>query len=566
MADQTGGVLFDVATSNGSGIARMSADVNSEPWRFETIGGLHNVSQAIDGTIYAIENVTTDAMNSDGSHKVDSQLLLLSGTTGAVLKRISIPREVVAFQAQLDGYQMCASTRSEYQPQILGPVTQWDGSAHLLVRGYSRTMYGQCSDDGVTPREIDRSVALWHVRPDGTVTTTNLLAQHCSLGVELSTCDLAPSLQQVVPDAVGGSFAVWVYTPLGLPWVETPETRLSRVNSEDTVISDRLVATNATIGIVGDEGTVYDGLSAIDVQSWTAKWSFTGSPMVALHNGGLMTHDGGLLRVYKGDGTLESSTPIAADSVSSSPKQGEWLAVDQDFSFEGKPIRALSGPIPVQTKYSSGQITSRPLGVSRGCGDPPLLADNPDQTQRMKGVAPNHDYKFKFDKSTHSLWATNDDDEPNVSVRTAFSLWTTANQETGGALQPTDISFSRIESGNEEVSLKHRDDVDLGTRNGKPILGLTQATVNPATGLPTSKIVITWDRKVKLATAYEKVGLHEVGHVLGLDHIDPYFANPSVMHNFDGVDDYRGFVSEVVTVCDRDQAREAVRRPWVPLP
>jgi hypothetical protein len=63
---------------------------------------------------------------------------------------------------------------------------------------------------------------------------------------------------------------------------------------------------------------------------------------------------------------------------------------------------------------------------------------------------------------------------------------------------------------------------------------------------------------------YKKVALHELGHLMGLNDRYDYRGPTSVMNNPSGKDDPKGFISEVVTICDADKAREAARRLWSP--
>lgn len=555
MADTTGGVLLGIGWSHRGGIARITPSADALPWRYESVGMTDQVVQAEGGTIYAIETILTDGINRDGSEIFDKQLLLLNGDTGAVIKRIPIPRLILTWNSSSG----CGNARSEYEPEILGPVTHMDGSASLLISSYSNSRFGGCSVFDYDPREIDRGVKVWRVAPNGDLSVTDVFAQHCTLGGGASTCDVIPTLEQVVPDTAGGSYAIWSHTPLN----GNAEARLSRVSVDSVVTSERVVPTSTRIAVVGDEGTVYDGASAIDEATWTPKWPFDGGPLMSLHNGGVITHDGIVLRWYNGQGLLEKSVPLVASATSSYAKQGEWLSVDQDFSFGGKPIRSIAGPIPVQTRLSSGQIiSSRPLGVVQTCSDPPLQADvfDPDEP-RWKGVSINHDYRIMFDRTTaNSLWPSSDDEDLIVNVLFGFEIWEAANTETGPP-DPTNITFTKVDDGSVDILLKQDDPLRL-MNGGRPRIGETRGTANPQTGL-LPNATIAWDPSVSLPIMYKKVALHEIGHVEGLAHFNE-FRPGSVMNNAYDAEDFRGWVSEVVTVCDRDATRRAAIKPWVP--
>ena len=119
-----------------------------------------------------------------------------------------------------------------------------------------------------------------------------------------------------------------------------------------------------------------------------------------------------------------------------------------------------------------------------------------------------------------------------------------------------------------DITLTHHVDVDLGPGpRGFPLGAETRADVSQATGL-LSNINILWDNNdVTLATYYKKLALHEIGHVVGLDHVGFYQGRATVMNvPGDEFQDFRGYMSQVVTACDKERAREAITRPWVPLP
>ena len=86
--------------------------------------------------------------------------------------------------------------------------------------------------------------------------------------------------------------------------------------------------------------------------------------------------------------------------------------------------------------------------------------------------------------------------------------------------------------------------------------------VSPTTGFG-SKATMESDDDVAQATFHKKVALHELGHGLGLAHFDLNFSKrPSVMRNPLKPNDPSGYMSQIVTECDRRMARRAAQGPW----
>jgi hypothetical protein len=163
------------------------------------------------------------------------------------------------------------------------------------------------------------------------------------------------------------------------------------------------------------------------------------------------------------------------------------------------------------------------------------------------------------------LWPANDNDNdliPHVLV--GFDLWETANLEPGGPFPQRATTFTKITSGTPDLTLIHDANVDLGLdgTTQMPIAGKFVGIQNPATGVM-SQAEIIWDNvDVTELLFYKKVSLHEIGHLMGLDHGFSFGPPTSVMNEPRGDQDVQGRISQVVTVCDRDKAAEAAIRPW----
>ena len=567
MADDAGSLI--ALTGSSTGLARFAGPPEATPWRHQAAGTLLTVpSQAPDGTIYVIDH--QQATSPRGSLISDAFVLAIDGNTGGLKYRYALPRSRFVYNsifpdALANG---CTQPPEEYGVSYSAPVIGSDGRAYVTVGPHEvhvnrRWINNACVDAFV---EYESRIELIALSASGAVTTTELLTQTDDQCFEI------PYPKQVLPD---GSSRILVTT-----------VTKSQCSVDDlfdvpykTLLIDAAgaVATfpstpGYSIAMTSDTGTAYlvpttgGNVVAKDLSTWATKWTapVAGTPLVPHADDGLTLRGNDGLVFLDGNGVITNTIPTAAQDIKQ-VRQGEY----QGTSATGAVASVTSGTIPVEARSYFAWIfgnSNQTRRVQLSCIDAPLLADNPDPTQRFKGVAPNHDYKFKFDKSAGSLWPSTDEDEPSPTARMPFSLWTTANLAPGSR-PPSSITFTKIDSGNEDITLRHRIEVDLGLgTGGQPIYGRTNASKDPNTGLLLTdpKIVITWDNNdVNEPAMYRKVGLHEIGHVLGLDHMS-YQGAPSVMNNASEFQDFRGFVSLVVTVCDRDRAREAIAKPWVP--
>ena len=100
-------------------------------------------------------------------------------------------------------------------------------------------------------------------------------------------------------------------------------------------------------------------------------------------------------------------------------------------------------------------------------------------------------------------------------------------------------------------------------------VGWTEVTWDDNTGriLPGAETGITDQSAVMVQTEemYRKVALHELGHMMGLNHMPRGRNSPTVMNQISHQrDDREGWVSMVVTVCDAEKAKAADSRVFTP--
>jgi len=565
MADHAGALV--AFTGSSTGLARFAGPEEALPWRHKVAGTLLTLpSQASDGTIYVIDN--QPATSPRGSATTDGVVLAIDGNTGALKYRYPLPRSRFVYDsifpdALANG---CTQPPEEYGASYSAPVIGSDGRAYVTVAPHDvhvnrRWINNACVDAFV---EYENRIKLIALSSSGAVTTLEVLNE------TNTACSQIAYPKQVLTDG-GSGIVITTITNSECSTFEVFNVAYKTlvVNSAGAVASFASMA-GYSIAMTSDTGTAYwspsifGNVVATDLATGTTKWTapVAGVPLAPHADSGLTLRGNDGLVFLDGNGVITNTTSLAAQDAKQ-VQQGVY----QGTTASGGIQSVISATIPIEPRsyfrwaYGNDRLSRE---AQRGCIDPPLLIDSP--TDRLKGLAPNHDYKIKFDKSSGSLWASDDDQEPNSSARMAFTLWTTANVAPASR-PPSGITFTKIDSGDEEITLRHRIDVDLGVGpTGAPIYGRAIAGIWPDTGLlkTNPKIVVIWDNNdVTEAVFYKKVGLHEIGHMLGLDHMN-FHGAPSVMNNASEFRDFRGWVSQVVTVCDQDRAREAITRQWVP--
>ena len=355
MGDSFGGVIAGVLYNVDFGfefraLVRLGEAGGVPPWRYESEGVLLRPAQAPDGTLYAIELVP--GLDQFGDRFWDKQAIVIDGTSGHVIHRRPFPRDEETYVAEDDGIT-CASSRNESTPDTVGPVVGSDGRGYLLIRRRHKHMVDSCVEQTAWPqRAIDNGVDLVMLSRGGTV-VQQIHAENCNVArFARADCDVAPFLNQVVPDGIGGVLASWnrgTFQPDGLASHERIVTR----RDESGALAERALQTSSSIHIVGQNGIVYvpteEGLSAIDVRTWTPKWTAgIPFPLAAHPDGGvaIFAPFSGAYQTVNSAGQLEAT---ALHLPMESPVQafGNWIGVG------GAGLVSVAGDFPDATRFSA---------------------------------------------------------------------------------------------------------------------------------------------------------------------------------------------------------------------
>lgn len=401
---------------------------------------------------------------------------------------------------------------------------------------------------------MDHGVELQKYDSTGLVSSLPIFSRHCPTGSATSSCVQRATLRQVVPNPTGGILATW-----DLIQGFASERHMTKIDANG-VMTEQVVDPTTFIGVVGDRDVAYvwvNGVGkAMDIATWSPNFEFTGLPLKALDNKGVISHDGATLRVYYPTGGLQSSTAVPAHYTSSVVKQSEWISVNQDYAIQGQPLRAIAGPAEIEVRESFGQSSGRGAAVYQSC-----VADGPPYSDDWKGIANGTNALFRFLGDNWAITERNFSIDSRLPIRKAFQDWEDANGISG--LQ---ITFEEGGStGAVHLNLK-RAFVGIDAETGRRKGGFTAVERDDIASdgtIPGAAIVFSdsvqmvghWDEWLKFA-------LHEIGHVLGLDDIEKGRNGTSVMNILSGPRDTQGFISTVVTRCDREKAHSAPLSPW----
>src|SRR5574341_2379253 len=137
---------------------------------------------------------------------------MLDGRTGVRIHSIRLERTRVSFVSQNNGTSGCRSTTVEKPADTIGPVVDRDGRAYLLVHRLTSEKTDICNEPRTfrAARTIDVGVDLLVLEPGSPVVMHPIYSEHCSSPPGgLVVCDLPVTIDQLVPDGVGGVLAKW---------------------------------------------------------------------------------------------------------------------------------------------------------------------------------------------------------------------------------------------------------------------------------------------------------------------------------------------------------------------
>lgn len=385
MGDSFGGVIAGVPYNVDFGpgffraLLRLGDAGGVPPWRYESAGILLRPAQAPDGALYAIE-LTDGGVDSAGNGIWDKDAIVIDGTTGLLLSRTPLDREIVAFESENDGLVLsdsvtCRSTSTEMPPETAGPIVGSDGRGYLLVRRSITRAFGSCiayNPLRFYPRRQEVGVDLIALSATNFPMVSALYSRQCNPAeLETTLCDQSPDIYQLLPDGVGGLLASW-RRPLHEtePSVFFTQSYVTRIDAGGGT-SDTPVEPNFWIDLIGQAGTAYvhsnEGTSALDVASWTTKWTtditelylFAAQP----DGGAAATNGAGDLQMVGPSGQVEEGSLLGFSPGSMAHEFDGWIGIkgDQLTSVAGQFQDATRWTVDVGNR--SGQLAVRRAGM-----------------------------------------------------------------------------------------------------------------------------------------------------------------------------------------------------------
>jgi hypothetical protein len=345
------GVLYEFHHSQYRALVRLGGAGGVAPWRYNSPGRLLAPAQALDGTIYAIEYIL--GAKHDGSQIWDKYATVIDGRNGRLLNRTLLPRETDVWTTSTSG---CAGRHSEEAPAHAGPIVGPDGRGYLLVRRYARTKMLVCHDEFRMPRTIDVGVDLLVMSNQQSPVGESIHSAHCvAARNQLVVCDAAVDAIQVVPDGIGGILATWRRaTHLTDPNTLFMQTSVTRRTDTGSFV-DMPVPEHTSIYSVGQAGTALvigpGTFSAIDVTSWTTKWSHSSSagwPIAADPEGGaaLLHPSTGALSRITSTGDVDAAGSMTLSLITAHHQFGSWIGPGLDGS-----VRSVVGEFADATRW-----------------------------------------------------------------------------------------------------------------------------------------------------------------------------------------------------------------------
>ena len=313
MGDTSGGLVV----RSDTGVARFAGPAGVLPWRYDAPDSVGDMAQGPDGTIYLVEWRSTGG----------PEVVVLDGATGQVRQRIGgLPRSTsVIWNWDCEPNR----TVSSDSPAHLGPLSVGpQGTAYLELATTEQVYdYLPCGAGG---GESTYRLHLLSVSPDGT-STLQLLRS------ETSDTDSSPVVtpQQALPDGNGGVLASWA-----IDYPDHGETLgvyvrgggATQYTLPGTAWTEGTEADHYAVDLVGDDGVAYtggDSQLAFEMATGVTQWTVpgSGSPFVALSDGGVGTREGEAVTERDAEGSPVQSWSLGIDDARH-VGGGRWLGRD----------------------------------------------------------------------------------------------------------------------------------------------------------------------------------------------------------------------------------------------
>ena len=380
MGDSFGGVLAGVLHDVNQGddfraYVRLGNTGGVPPWRYDSAGSLVRPAQGADGTIYAVEYVPR-GLNANGEEIWDKHLVVLDGRNGRLRRRVALVPEATSFTSELDGRVLsikplivCASTRNQTTPKTIGPVVSSDGRGYMLVRRHVKHSFAMC-DEPIRPRRIiEVGLDLVIFAPDQEPVVQPIYSTLCDVPeFHQSACDVPPLPVQLVPDGIGGVLALWVSSSIVNGRI-AQQMFVTRRNEEGSLVDIPIPHTR--IDAIGQAGIAYaaspGGYQAIDVTSWTPKWTTSLGRFALLAprpDGGAAVFD-----FFTGDYRTVNSAGQFETTALQLPKFWPIQEFDNWIGVSGAGLLSVSGQFPDATRWVTldgdrqGRLSLRTPGV-----------------------------------------------------------------------------------------------------------------------------------------------------------------------------------------------------------